>query len=148
MGRLVDFIPSAGKEALAAPRPRAAQPVYVVFTTIEETAPAVEAAVDLARAMGTTVVVLHFRAVSYPVQLHKADGRSPVSTEAFAAHVQAEGVAVEAHVYNCRSPRESMRSVIPARSLVVCGGRRSWWPTRGERLRRALEAAGHQVILC
>jgi hypothetical protein len=43
-----------------------------------------------------------------------------------------------------------MKQVIPSafrsHSLIVIGGRPSWWPTRPERCRRLLEAAGHFVV--
>jgi hypothetical protein len=38
------------------------------------------------------------------------------------------------------------RALLRRGSLVVIGGRHSWWPTRPERLRRTLEAQGHIVV--
>jgi len=39
-----------------------------------------------------------------------------------------------------------MPSVFKPHSLIVVGGRIGWLPTRPERMRRMLEAAGHFVM--
>jgi hypothetical protein len=49
-------------------------------------------------------------------------------------------------VYLCRTVRDTIPLAFSQQSLIVIGRRPSWWPTRTERLRRVLEAAGHMVV--
>jgi hypothetical protein len=49
------------------------------------------------------------------------------------------------HLPTADLQRDFSRAARP-HSLIVIAGRRSWWPTRTERWRRSLEAAGHFVV--
>jgi hypothetical protein len=120
--------------------------VHVVFTTSDETLAAARVARDLTVAMGVPLMLIHFRTL--PVA-GAADGASrfpPAETEAFVARLRAEGVNVRLRVYVARSDRRAMPFAFKAHSLIVIAGRHRWWPTRSERWRRALEAAGHFVV--
>jgi hypothetical protein len=46
----------------------------------------------------------------------------------------------------CRDRVETLRKVLKPHSLVVIGGRRSWWPTPENRLARQLRRSGHEVV--
>jgi hypothetical protein len=50
------------------------------------------------------------------------------------------------HVYLCRDRVATLRAVLKPHSLVVIGGRRTWWPTSEKRLARQLRRSGHQVV--
>ena len=49
--------------------------------------------------------------------------------------------------YVCRRTEDAIGVAFSPHSLIVLPGKRSWLPTRAERLRRALEGAGHFVLL-
>jgi hypothetical protein len=120
--------------------------VYVVFTSVDETLRAVEAASRLARAMGLGLTLLHFRSVGFAAPLDHPGGVSPVETDAFKARLEAMDCDVAVHVCLCRNAFRVLREALRAPSVVVIGGRHHWWPTRAERWRHALEAEGHLVV--
>jgi hypothetical protein len=123
--------------------------VYVVFTSIDETLAAVHVASDLARAMAVPLTVIHFRTVPYALSVDRPDGLSPVETDAFLDRLRAEGLDSRVRVYLCRSTRGAIPMAFKEHSLVVMAGRRTgrWRLSRSERWRRALEMAGHLVVL-
>lgn len=120
--------------------------VHVVFTTPAETLAAVRVAAALGRRLGAPLRVIQFRAVPYPLAVDEPAGVSPVETETFVEKLKAEGIDVRVRVYLCRSDARLLPKAFKRHSVVVIGGRRSWWPTASERLRRRLEAAGHFVV--
>ena len=58
-----------------------------------------------------------------------------------------ETKADRTRVFLCRDEEKTIPYAFKPHSLVVIGGRHSWLPTRAERWRHALEAAGHFVVL-
>lgn len=120
--------------------------VHVVFTSIEETLAAVRAAGDFAKALDVPVELIHFRAISCALSTDEPCGMSPVETEAFLARIRVEGLDVRVRVCLCRDERRAAQVAFKGHSLIVIGGRRSWWPTSSQRVRRMLERAGHFVV--
>jgi hypothetical protein len=120
--------------------------IYVLFTTVEDTPAAVRVADEFAGSLGAPITIVHFRAVPYALAVEEADGISPIETEAFANRLRAAGRNIKLLVYLCRDELRTVTSAFKPHSLIVIAGRRSWWPTHAERLRRALEAAGHFVV--
>ena len=120
--------------------------INVVFTGADETLEAVRVASTLGRAMGVPLTLVHFWEVPYPLSIESPAGVSPVETYEFMRRVRAEGIDAHVRVCLCRSEHRAMPTAFRRSSLIVVGGRRSWWPTGPERLRRRLEAAGHFVV--
>jgi hypothetical protein len=120
--------------------------VNVVFTTADETLAAVHVASVLGNALGVPLTVILFSPVSYPLSTEAPAGLSTVETEAFMARVRAEGIAIRVRVYLCGNDDHLLSNAFRPHSFIVVGGRRSWWPTAAERLRRRLEGAGHFVV--
>jgi hypothetical protein len=120
--------------------------VSVVFTTVNDTIEAAKVAAGLATAMRVALRVVHFRTVPRQLPVNHPDGLSPIETQSFIARLRREGIAARVRVYLCRDERRTIGLAFRSHSIVVIGGRRSWWPTRAERWRRALEAAGHFVL--
>jgi hypothetical protein len=132
-----------------APQPSAihTNTVYVVFTTVDETLAAVRVAAEFAKALAVPLTVVHFRTVPYAAPIEMPGGISPIETEGFIARLRREKLDVRLRVYLCRDERRAIPFVFKPHSLITAGGhRRHWWPTRSQRLRRALEAAGHFVV--
>jgi hypothetical protein len=121
--------------------------VNVIFTTIDGTMAALRVAAALARACQATIrlIVPQSPTLSPPADGH--DVRSPVESGALHARIESE---IDAHVdvLVCvsRDVAAVARMLLRTHALVVIGGRRRWWPTRHERLRRTLEAHGHFVL--
>jgi hypothetical protein len=107
--------------------------VNVVFTTADDTLAAVHVASAIGKALAAPLTVIHFSPVSSP-------------TESFIERVRAEGIEARVRVYLCGLDDQVLPNALRPHSFIVIGGRRSWWPTAAERLRRRLEAAGHFVL--
>jgi hypothetical protein len=120
--------------------------VSVIYTTVDDTLEAARIGGALARAMGVPLRVVHFRAVPRQVPVDQPDGLSPIETTAFVARLREEGITARIRVYLCRDQATTIPFAFRPNSIVVVGGRRSWWPTRAERWRDALEGAGHFVV--
>ena len=121
--------------------------VYVVFTSIAETLAALRVAQRLAGAMAVPLTVIHVRTVPFALPVDKPTGVSPAETDAFVERLRTEGVNAQVRVYLCRDERRTIPFAFKPHSLIVMAGQHHWWPTHAERWRRALEAAGHFVML-
>jgi hypothetical protein len=120
--------------------------IYLLYTGIESTLAAARAAAPFAKALNAPLTVVHFQTVPYPLPVDAATGISPIHTPAFLGRLRGEGLDAQVQVYLCRDDQRVMPLTLNMRSLVVLGGRRSWWPTPVERSRRTLEAAGFFVV--
>jgi hypothetical protein len=120
--------------------------VSVVYTSFDDTLEAAKTAADLAQAMGAPLRLIHFRTVLPQVPVNDPGGLSPLESDGFLERLRGEGITAVARVYLCRDEARTIPYAFKPHSIVVIGGHRSWWPTRAERLRDALEAAGHFVV--
>jgi hypothetical protein len=124
--------------------------VYVVYTSIDGTLAAVRIASELAHALSVPLTLVHPRTVPYVLPVDGPNGLSPVQTDAFVNRIRdagrRAGVDVRVRIYLCREVQHVVPLAFKPHSLIVIAGHRSWWPTRTERWRRALEAAGHFVL--
>jgi len=120
--------------------------VNVVFTTADETLAAVHVASALGKALAAPLTVIHFSSVSYPLSADAPAGAPSAETETFIERVRAAGIEARVRVYLCGNDDHVLPNAFRPHSFIVIGGRRSWWPTAAERLRRRLEAAGHFVL--
>jgi len=124
--------------------------VYVVYTSVDETLAAVRIASQLAKALNVPLTLVHTRSVPYVLPVDAPSGLSPVETDAFVDRIRdagcEAGVEVQVRVYLCRDVRRVVPLAFKPHSVIVIAGQRSWWPTRTERWRRDLEAAGHFVV--
>jgi len=121
--------------------------VYVVFTDLEATKAALEAASHLARDLSARLVLLFAKVVLYPLPLE-----APPVASAFTAGVLSQLAAeqeadVTARVYLGRDHDETIRRALGPGSLVVMGCRKRWWPNRTPHLARLLKQDGNEVIL-
>jgi hypothetical protein len=121
--------------------------VYVLFTSPDETLAAARVGGGLARALGGRLTVLHFRPVDFAAPLEAPSGLSPAETEEFRTRLETEVTGAEVRVCVCRDARTALPNILTRRSLVLVGGQRHWWRTSADRWRRALEGAGHLVVM-
>jgi hypothetical protein len=124
--------------------------INVIFTTLEGTLAAIRVAAALSRTARTPVRLIDARLVPYPLRSagYALAAAPEVSTEERERErvIAAAGVPVDVQVYVCGRPADAMRAALRPHSLVILGGRGSWWPTPLERLRRTLESQGHIVM--
>lgn len=131
-----------------APSDLGRMPVTVVFTTIEGTLVALNAAAALAKDLAAEVVVLVTEVVSFRYQVQGL--RDPVAfferlCEAIVAETPIRNVQIEVHL--CRDQVQCLETALRPRSIVLIGARRCWWPWRERHLERALSKRGFQALL-
>lgn len=123
-------------------------PVSVVFTNIEGTLAALNAAAHLSVGLGAQIVVLATEVVSfrYLAQgLSDSLGFFQRLCEALVNECRLQDVSIEVHL--CRDQVECLKSVLRPRSIVLIGARRRWWPWRERGLQRALKQRGFDALL-
>ena len=118
--------------------------VCVLFTTVQQTRQAVAVGHDLARALAATLTLIDLRVASYPLQPDAPDADDPVKR--LVQQLRWAGTDIGARSFVCGADRQAIPLAFRPHSIIVIGARRSWLPTRTERLRRALESAGHFVL--
>ena len=123
--------------------------VTVVYTTPEGTLDALKAAGTLAKDLGARVGLVVTEVVPFRLPLDQPR----VSVEflkqrqdALVSEAHIEGEEVRVQICLCRDRKQTLRQVLPPRSLVVIGGRRNWWARRDLRLETFLSRLGHHVI--
>jgi hypothetical protein len=123
-------------------------PVTVVFTSIEGTLAALNAAARLSKDLAAQVVVLATEVVSIRYLYQGvADSLSFYQRlcEAMVKEARLEDVAIEVHL--CRRQVDCLEAQLKPRSIVLIGARKCWWPWRERQLERALRARGFETLL-
>jgi hypothetical protein len=123
--------------------------VIVVYTTPEGTLEALKTAGSLATDLRAGVALIVPEVVPFRLPLDQPR----VSVEflkqrqdALISEACIEGEEVRVQILLCRDQEQTLRQVLPSRSLVVIGGRRNWWSRRELRLETFLSRQGHHVI--
>jgi hypothetical protein len=123
-------------------------PVTVVFTSIEGTLAALNAAAFLSKGLAAQIVVLATEVVTFRY-LHQglADSMSFYQRlcEAMVKEARLQDVAIEVHL--CRRQVECLEAKLRPRSIVLIGARKCWWPWRERELERALRQRGFDALL-
>jgi hypothetical protein len=121
--------------------------IAVVFTSVEGTLAALRNAADLANRLAARITLIVPQVVPFPLPLETPPVLLDWNERRFGAIAEVAPVETKVQVYLCRDRDQALSSVLGPASLVVLGGRRSWWPTWERRLARILRRAGHEVIL-
>ena len=120
--------------------------LYVIFTDLEATRQAVNAARSLARDLGACPVLVMAQVVPYPLPLDCSPLASEF-TECLIGQLAGEqATSVWAHVHLCRDRNETIRRALGPGSLVVIGVRRHRWRNPDRVLTWILTKDGHHVI--
>ena len=120
--------------------------VAVVFTSATPTIAALKRAGALADKLSARINMVVPQIVPFPLPLESPPVLLEFSERRFREIAMASPVETTVHIYLCRDRLETLKSVLPPRSLVVIGGMKRWWPTREKSLARQLRRAGHEVI--
>ncbi len=120
--------------------------IAVIFTAVESTLAALKQAGVLASNLGARISLVVPQVVPYPLPLNKVPISPGFSERRFSVIAGQSRVETKVAVYLCRDRMETLRTVLEPHSLVVVGGRRTWWPTAEKRLAAGLRRAGHEVI--
>ncbi len=134
----------------AAPAAERSEPrlnISVVFTSTEATTAALEKAGELAAKLRARIILVVPQLVPYPLPLSSPPVLLDWNEERFQLISRWSPVETVVRILLCRDRLDMLKRHLPPRSLVVVGGRSSWWwATREVRMARNLRRAGHQVI--
>jgi len=120
--------------------------VIVVFTSVDATIAALRRAGSLAGSLTTSITLVVAQEVPYPLPLNSPPVLLEFNERRFRTIAGATPAETTVHLYLCRDRWEALKAALKVRSLIVVGGRRSWWPTEEKWLARKLRRAGHDVI--
>jgi hypothetical protein len=122
-------------------------PVFVIFTSINQTLKALEKASQLAKFLKSGIEIVALQTV--PLERRLDDPPVPFM---FLVRRLEEAVAwfpvqIKISAYFCRDLIEALKPILNRNCPVVMGVRKRWWPTRDERVARKLRNAGYNVML-
>ncbi len=126
---------------------RAVLRVMVVFTTVNGTLAALNAAGLLADRLHASITLIVPQVVPYPLPLSSPPVLIDWSERRFRTLAGKCSVETRVALYLCRDRQQTIEAVLKPDSLIVIGSRRRWWPTADSRLAKRLRRAGHEVIL-
>lgn len=121
--------------------------IEVIFTTIEATLRALRRAAELAERLSARITLVVPQVVPYPCPLESPPVLLDWTERRFHVFAERHGVEMTVQIYLCRDRLEALLTKLKPHSLVVVGGRKSWWPTFESELQRKLRRAGHEVIV-
>ena len=129
---------------------QATMEVVVLYTTVPETLQALKMAAHLAHDLSARIRLLVLEVVPYPLPLDQPAVTLPFSRQRFRTLAEnaprAVKVDTEVDIHLVRDPHEAIESILEPHSVVVLGGRRTWWPSAQGRLARRLKRSGHSVF--
>jgi hypothetical protein len=123
--------------------------INVIFTTYHGSLAALRTAANLARNLDARIRFLVPLVVPFALPLRNP----PVSVafterRCFAMAQACAGVSeVRVEVTLCRDKEALLLRTLRARSVVLLGGRKSWWPSGEQKLARMLQLHGYRVVL-
>lgn len=120
----------------------------MVAATPQEAGAVLTAVERLWRGLNATVTVLLPVVVQFPAQLTEPPVPPGFIEQQLGAAVAGHKAArIEGTVLLCRDVKEAVRGALKPHSFVIVGGRKWRFPIGGASLARALEKAGHSVVL-
>ena len=120
--------------------------VYVMATSVDSMRVALTTGVPLARGSGARLVVLVPQIVPYPLPVDAPTDVTAFTERRYRELVHDARGEAEVRVCLCRTPRDVLR-LLPIASTVVVGGRVGpAWPSHEERLSRDLIRLGHHAV--
>ena len=122
--------------------------VTVIFTSVEATLAALRRAGTFANSLSARITLLVPQIVPYPLPLESPPVLLDWNEQRFRMIASESPVETTVRLYLCRDRVETLKAALSAKSVVVMGRGKSWWPlTCEKRLVRQLRRAGHEVIV-
>ncbi len=136
-------------EKRLAPATEEAEPqlnIDVIFTSMRETLGALERAGELATRLNARITLVVPQVVPYPAPLESPPVLIEFNEARFRHMAEQSPAETTVRIYLCRDRWEVLKEILKPQSLVVMGGRKTWWPTRERRLAAKLRRKGHEVV--
>ncbi len=121
--------------------------VHVIYTSLAGTLAALEAAETLSRQLRARITLLAALPVSYRLPVTRPSVSLQFLERRLVKLAKSRPVQTSIQIYVCRDRANCLIQALSAKSLVVLGTRKRWWPTNDALLARRLQGAGHQMVL-
>jgi hypothetical protein len=124
--------------------------VNVLFTDVDATRAALQAATRLATDLGAVMRIRAAIVVPFALPLDHPQVSIPFMEEVLSGLVsefEQNSLDITAHLYLSRSRVETFSQILPPKSLVVIARRKRLWPTLESRIARSLQSDGHRVVM-
>ena len=119
----------------------------VLFTTVRGTLDALHGAAHFSHDLEARLQILVPYVIPYPLPIDKEKFDPKSRLGEFITMCEQQPIETRIDIWLCRDVCQCIHDGLRPNSLVVIGGRRSWWPLAYEkRLTRSVQAAGHQVV--
>ena len=120
--------------------------VVVPYTTPELTRAALRHAA-VCSDLNVHVSLVDIQVVPFPCPLDQPPINKEYSQRRLRDLFSETGLAGGVAVMYTRDWLEGFRRILEPKSLLILATRKRWWPTREQKIARALTKAGHQVML-
>ncbi len=120
--------------------------IDVIFTSVPETLAALKRAGELAARLNARITLVVPQVVPYPAPLESPPVLLEFNENRFRLIASESPVETSVCIYLCRDRWSALQTILQPMSLVVLGGRNTWWPTEERRLARKLRRDGYEVI--
>lgn len=121
--------------------------ISVVFTTVRSTIETLKRAGALAQPLNARITLLVPQIVPYPFPLASPPVLLDFNERRVFNLASRSPVETVVRIYLCRDRWEALSKVLACHSLVLLGGRRTWWRAAEARLAKRLRRLGHEVVL-
>jgi hypothetical protein len=129
---------------------QATMEIVVLYTTVPETLRALKMAAHLAHDLSARIRLLVFEVVPYPLPLDQPDVTLPFTQQRFRTLADSVSpptkVDTKVDIHLVRDPEKAIDAILEPHSIIVLGGRCTWWPTTHGRLAKHLKRTGHLVV--
>jgi hypothetical protein len=120
--------------------------LVIPYTTPELTRAALRHA-GVCSDLDVHVSLVDIQVVPFPCSLDQPPINKKFSERRLHELLKESGLPGQTAVLYTRDWLEAFKKVLDPRSLVIVATKKRWWPTREEKLARALTKAGHHVML-
>ncbi len=121
--------------------------ICVIFTSVECTIAAMRRAAGLLEGLDGHIRLVDVQSVPHLLPLENPPVSLDFSKRRLLTIAEESPVETSVYVYLCRLPFETLTSILKARSPVVIGCHKGFWPTSEKRLARKLQRDGYDAIL-
>ena len=120
--------------------------LQVIFTDPERTRCALLAAREFSRGLQAVITLVVAKIVPYPLSLDRPNVSQGFIEQNMLALVPDPEHETRVEVLYCRDRDVAIRQALLPKSVVLIGGRKSWWPGADQKLARKLRHDGHRVV--
>jgi hypothetical protein len=121
--------------------------IAVFFTSPEATVAAIGRAAALLKGLNGRISLIAAQTVPYPLALDNPPVPFAFNKQRLLEIAGKSPVQMTVHLCVCRSRSEMLMTLLKPGSVVVIGGRKTWWPTWEKKLAEELRRSGLDVVL-